>query len=720
MYRTPPKLSRLEGRLTGRLSRTQVASSGAVVSYTASLCGYFDATDSASYSGTGQTQNSLVASPADGTTQAANARFVGSSSSVESSDPTFSGSAGTPTAFWQLLGNTWFKQANATLTSSSILNNAHRNDLTSGAWVTWVGVIPEDASANHALWGNQTSGTQAGVMAFIDTNGILNFQVRNSGGAASALMIGVPRNVPVCITISWRGDLVANNVRAWVNTLNKAQYSVQFPAGSSATNRDMYWSTSNAATAYSMANGAHEIASMWGNAFLDDAQVLQIYNALLLKHGIDYTSGGPFSNTNPLEVMVFGNSITNFNQFATDGGSDNLAANTVGPFTWLAALSNHRYNLKQANMKGIAGNTTTDFLSRYVSDCRGKVFGAVLLAGPTNNVGNNPTPDTSPTNGMITDMGILLDYFAGTLGKIVFLTDIRPRAKWGVFTAPQIAIAKQAILDYNAWAALQHNSYNGRVIYIPTFNAIWDGTANLTPLANTTVDQLHLTPYGGYLEGLYLKNALQPYFGDGLGIDFSSVSNLLTNGTLTGTGGSKSGGVTGSVADSWTAILSGGTGGTGTGVASKASSTIQQLVLNWNAGGSSANAVLTMRQAITSGFAVGDTVFAAMRVQIPSAVNMLDSALKLTLSGTGVSGIVNVSGFHNWQGAGVVSGAGGNWLICEVYGSPGEYLIYTPDLYIAAGTSMTLTLDYNFGGYNSTALASSGTVQIKGAGIFKR
>lgn len=691
-----------------------IASGSSVTPITASLVGWHEATSSTSYSGSGTTLTSLVTVPADTTSQAAN--LINTSGS-----PTFTGSAGSQSAYFLMNGSSFLTQAAATLTSTSMLLNAHRSDLTTGFWVAWAGVIPADNTAVRIICGPArfNSGSDVGYNLSLSATGGLQLQARNGTTSAVYAGPGVPRGVPVLIVASWNGSQSTNNVRFWVNTTTKWVVGGAFPTATVAATL-AHKVCGN--TLQLMTSGTQFKSFLYGNSFIDDGQVSQIYALLLAQQGIDYTGGGPLSASRALEVSLIGDSGPFLNEMNTQGTATDAGTNNQGWFTNYNNLANHRMNYPYINILGISGQNSTQVLARSLTDPLGKFFDVIWNQEGSNDCSQFAGyPGSSTATSVITNIGSILDNLVYTLGKPVIQCTIVPRSAWGSFTAPQIAAAKADIITINTWIKSQDGSRGGKVIVVDLYSVLDDGTG--TPLANTLIDGAHLSPYGGMLCGQYLKTYLGAKIGN-FSTPTYSTGNLLTNGTLSGTGGTTSGvGVTGVVATSFGLTFTGGTTAIGTVVGSKPSANVQQIVLTWGTGGT-ANVSAQLSQAITTGFAIGDTVYGSMLVELDTVtpVNILEGMLNVVLTGTGISGRTDVRGMSMWTTFDN-SFTGFSYVpvpVAETYISPGIYLVQTPDIYIAAGTGLTLTATANLTGLTSGGAAASGTMQISGIGIFKR
>jgi lysophospholipase L1-like esterase len=149
------------------------------------------------------------------------------------------------------------------------------------------------------------------------------------------------------------------------------------------------------------------------------------------------------------------------------------------------------------------------------------------------------------------------------IGTRLIISATPPDAAW---TDPTSIAKYQAVYAAdNAYAAAHLD-----VIYAPMAEAIWTSLNNPVPLANTTADGVHPSRYGAALMGKAAAAAIVA------ALDTPPVAalvtkntfdgNMLTNGLMTGTGGTLAT-CTGTVADSWTLTCSGGAAAVGSKVA---------------------------------------------------------------------------------------------------------------------------------------------------------
>lgn len=662
--------------------------------------GWLSAVDGQSYYGE-QYVRSIIRNPSDGTTKAMNTGTLGANNTATTDDPTFTGTIGDIKAKFVLDGGDFINMAAADLTSASALLKAHRKD-TSGFFAVFTGYI-SPVSGVCSLFGNGGGAAQLGFM--LRKSGTHVLQLFPSNGSANLTITGptIPVGVPIMVIVSWDATQTTNNVRFWVNSRECTVVSGNFPAGTTTSTRDFYIGSSNGGTP--LGKDSHVKTFAWGTKFLTNEDVESIATFLQYHDGIDYTAETDLQKTTKTAVL-FGDSISYYNQYEVDGAS-NLSAMSVGYFTQYNALAGQRMRLPAGYNLGVVGNTTTQMVAR-LTDMDGKFFDTVFFMG-----GTNDAVDLTPPATVLANINAIISNVVDTRKKdiVVYTTPIR--TSWGSLTAEQIVTAKANIREQNAAIRLLDGTKNGRVKVVDAFTALDDGTDTFVAKTGSLSDGIHPSPYGAYLVGLATHARLHGVYGQSdANYDFTT-GNLLPNVNLSGTAGSVSGtGASGSVADSYTMTLSGGTGVSPTAVASKPTSNSQQIVFDCPAGASS-SATVRYRTTTTTGFAANDVVYAKSLIEVlaPTPVNMFRNSLTLTLTGTGVTGVPIVKAFREST---VLTDR-----IHETYVQPGLYIMQTPDMKVT-GTGLTLTLDALLAGDNATGLAASGTFLLRGLGVFKR
>jgi len=377
-----------------------------------SICGWIEATDTLSYSGSGQTISSLVKTPADGTSQAANTATLGGTSGANTDDPAFVGTAGSSSAYFSLDGGDIFRLDATTLTSSSTLLNAQRTDAAYPTTMVWCGEIPEYNAGTFSLFGNHSSGTQVGVSLVINTDGSARLVIRGAT-ATTVIMHAIPRGVPLCVIVGMNTFATTGNVRIWVNRVYKGEFDATAPASSSASTRSMNFCGANA-TQF-VPNGSKFKTFAWFNELFDDAKANQVMDVLERKHGVSYRNQTPF-------IIAQGDSNTKYDAYNKDGTSSDYAFNQEGHLTFALAKMNYPARYPTNNNIAVVGDNTTQMLSRFGTDMS-KIYGnvLVLLAGG-NDVLQKVPPATTQSN-----LGSIIDKAVNSYGmKVVLCTQMPP------------------------------------------------------------------------------------------------------------------------------------------------------------------------------------------------------------------------------------------------------------------------------------------------------
>ncbi|HEU4838234.1 MAG TPA: SGNH/GDSL hydrolase family protein [Micavibrio sp.] len=382
----------------------------------------------------------------------------------------------------------------------------------------------------------------------------------------------------------------------------------------------------------------------------------------------------------PINAVLFGDSLTSQNTTVSGG---TIRFNTGANFTWYHQLSNGRCYLQLIptnHNKGSSGNTLSQMKLR-LGDLDALTFDVCFLMGGTNSL-----TSVSYTT-MRSQLDEIISYITLKLGKRIVVSYITPK------DTDSTGIA--AIDNANWHIARRHGSCMGRVIAVDTNSVMNDGTG--MPVANALYDNVHFTPYGGYLVGTALDAALEPYFGRGAMPDFSG-GNLLANGVLAGTGGSGAG----QVAMDWTYATSGPAS-----TASKDGSDaqlVQSDYVSTSAGGNT----WELSQTITDGYANGDKIYAAAMVRTANFANIGSLCLEINLAPSSAQTYYNSIGNRSSNG----------YPPENVTDIGSDYLIVTPVLPLSSDgiTSIETRL---FLENQLDATQTSADVTIKGIGLFK-
>lgn len=258
-----------------------------------STCFHLDATDAASYPGSGQTWANLIASPADGSGKTDYDVWLGATSSSSTDDPTFNGTAGDAAAFFSVDGGDFFKSKG---NNPAMLNSFHKGD------PVWIAVAWRRGATGTSNGGSifTTRAGSANNAQFVGTDCYMQgstvayaiaFRVFN---ASSNLVFNqniIPSGSPTTdslLVLSWRRSGGTNTIRAWYNSRTA---NTTTPSGTPVTN--------NTAAGFGLAaldhagnskhvNGGRFYAFAGGNAFLDNTEAGKIFDFFNTKHGRIY------------------------------------------------------------------------------------------------------------------------------------------------------------------------------------------------------------------------------------------------------------------------------------------------------------------------------------------------------------------------------------------------------------------------------------------------
>jgi hypothetical protein len=296
--------------------RNNVTSSGSLASVIPSTVADWDATQFASYGGTGQFWNSLVTSPADGSPQSAYQQLLGSSSSPSTDDPTFTGTAGSPSAYFSFDGGDRLTLANA---NTVFLNALHKTTGGTPFWMAAVFRVGDAATSFTVLGTNSSTPTGRGIrlnqasteqMSLVQGDGTVS---KSLSGSSLAQTIGAY----ICVIYSYDGA----NARRWINT-NTKTVTPNTLNTATADALDTFASFVNAPA------GTEAVALSIGNAYIDDADVAKIIQTYWNRHNRGY---GLYP-VNTVAPTISGTQIVGSTLTTTDGTWDNTPTFT---YQWI-------------------------------------------------------------------------------------------------------------------------------------------------------------------------------------------------------------------------------------------------------------------------------------------------------------------------------------------------------------------------------------------------
>jgi len=257
---------------------TDASMKGVVVSCVLDL----DVTKSASYPGTGQWWHNLVTAPADGSAQNDYHFTLGTNDGAATNDPAFTGSAGSPSAYFNMDGGDYLRIP----ANTDFINALHK---TTGGTAFWIAIAfrAVDSGATTVLGTRTGSGTSNGIALTLSSSERFNLSQGNGSAQVSTstdTQTAVTPGTDSVVIYTYSGG----SVRSWVNRLSKLEQNITFGATSSAAAGRLTLGAT-AADGSAVANNTRIYALSMGNAFIDDADAAKIFAAYESRHVRDYT-----------------------------------------------------------------------------------------------------------------------------------------------------------------------------------------------------------------------------------------------------------------------------------------------------------------------------------------------------------------------------------------------------------------------------------------------
>jgi len=237
-----------------------------------------DATQSASYGGSGQTWANLATAPADSSAQTDYDVFLGNTSSPSSDDPTFTGSAGSAAAYWLLDGGDSFRKQTA---NTTFLKNLHKTTGGQDFWALMACQIP--AASGQAFWGNHTS-TTAGIHSETTATKIRLIQRGTSDVLVTSATSYVASTNSIFIVSHSHST---NQTRIWVNSRTADVLAHTFNTTTTDPSRDLQICDIGNGAA-SMNNLSRVYTFAMGNEYLDNTNAGLLFDALNTRHSRTY------------------------------------------------------------------------------------------------------------------------------------------------------------------------------------------------------------------------------------------------------------------------------------------------------------------------------------------------------------------------------------------------------------------------------------------------
>lgn len=246
-----------------------------------------DATIPASSPGTGTTVFN-IGKPANGEL-VSDSNFVLGDGSTSTTFPTFTGSAGSRSAYYLLDGGDYFKVND--MATADLIRQMHRTDQT-GVWVA-MAFRYKVAAATQWLWSSTHGADDLGFgVAALNADSVAVQQSNGTLLELNTLYAGgtLLTDTDYLLILSWNGSATTNNLRGWLNSRTKVESSYNLE--DTTTDSDEMFrigagSDGGAATLL-MENGTRVYSFAAGNEFIDDAGAAKIINHLNRRHGRTY------------------------------------------------------------------------------------------------------------------------------------------------------------------------------------------------------------------------------------------------------------------------------------------------------------------------------------------------------------------------------------------------------------------------------------------------
>lgn len=235
-----------------------------------------DATIAASYT-SGDTWTDLLNTP--------NGDFhLGLDGTTDGTEPTFTGSAGSNSAYFLHDGTQGFQSV--AVSNIACIKDGHRTDKTAFFVLTW---YPKTNSVTECLFGTSISPTSRGFRLLRLVDGNIDFFQSDGSTQASAADIVTPSvDTPNILVATWNGSITTNNVKLYLNSTTPATASVTFKTDTTTSTAECGLGFTSVGNQDLTAN-SRVYSFAGGSKFLSDAEAANIIAHLETRHGRDYT-----------------------------------------------------------------------------------------------------------------------------------------------------------------------------------------------------------------------------------------------------------------------------------------------------------------------------------------------------------------------------------------------------------------------------------------------
>jgi len=247
-----------------------------------STCFVLEASNIDSTDGSSQTWSNVITSPADGSAQTDFDMYRGATSSATTDDPTFTGTAGVPGAYWLLDGGDVF--TSITATPPGFLADIHKTTGGTAWWVAFAGRIPN--ASTKCIWSTQNTAAAAGYRCQSgSTENIQLFQ--HSGTDPRSINTAYTHGSDTDFIVIISGQAGGGVTRYWGNTRTNSTVTLTF-ATASTDPGGKFTLGGISPTATRLPNTSRIYGLIGGNDYIDDTAAGYIFDYMNTSVGVTF------------------------------------------------------------------------------------------------------------------------------------------------------------------------------------------------------------------------------------------------------------------------------------------------------------------------------------------------------------------------------------------------------------------------------------------------
>jgi len=262
----------------------QTSGDGSLADVLASAVFDLDATQSASYPGTGTTWANLVTAPADGSAQTDYDFFTGDGV-TSTTYPTFNGTAGDPAAYWTVDGGDYFRLKSGV--NPAFIAAMHKT--TGGSdWTVVTTLRAVAGTTTQGIFATNLANNFPGVRLQIGATELTVTAQRGDTANVNAnpgVALSDATNYLVIVSHSHS----TNITRFWINTGTAVEVAQTYNTTTTDANQALVIGATSATPTSALNNTTRMYSFGFLNEYLDNTKAAAIIAALEARHGRDYT-----------------------------------------------------------------------------------------------------------------------------------------------------------------------------------------------------------------------------------------------------------------------------------------------------------------------------------------------------------------------------------------------------------------------------------------------